>query len=174
VLWSRVKSWHLVFAFLGHLSCSTRCRKTKYVHGTCSKPREPKQTSLSPPDTVNPFVVILMSFLPFTVQKARIKIIYNLHWCNRYIEYMKYLSSAKQTPHHSKTHKRTVVLSPLNSLYRNVRMWMLCVGTGVDNLYLVGCDEYVKQLAKKCGKSFVGVGEFVIFAYFHWNTSGVL
>lgn len=32
VLWSRVKSWHLVFAFLGHLSCSTRCRKTKYVH----------------------------------------------------------------------------------------------------------------------------------------------
>jgi hypothetical protein len=44
---------------------------------------------------------------------------------------------------------------------------MLCVGTGVDNLYLVGCDEYVKQLAKKCGKSFVGVGEFVIFAYFH-------
>ena len=32
VLWSRVKYWHLVFSFLGHLSCSACCRKTKYVH----------------------------------------------------------------------------------------------------------------------------------------------
>ncbi len=32
VSWSRVKYWHLVFSFLGHLSCSACCRKTKYVH----------------------------------------------------------------------------------------------------------------------------------------------
>jgi hypothetical protein len=32
VLWSHVKSWHLVFTFLGPWSCSTHCRKTKYVH----------------------------------------------------------------------------------------------------------------------------------------------
>ena len=49
VLWSHVKSWHLVFTFLGPWSCSTHCRKTKYVHViTLNEPPNLKLATIPP------------------------------------------------------------------------------------------------------------------------------